>query len=397
MDRSKEFFLQYLGQTSPYPIGLEIDHASGVFVYDPTGKRYFDLISGFSVSNIGHGNPEVVQAIKDQTDKYLHTMVYGEYVQSPQVNYAKALISQLPAPLGQVFFTNSGAEAVEGALKLAKRYTGRHELICFKNAYHGSTQGALSVMGNEIYKRAFRPLIPSVKILDFNNFEQLKEISSGTAAVIVEPIQAEAGIITPAEGFLEALAGKCRETGTLLLLDEIQTGFGRTGRLFNFMWYKFVPDILILAKALGGGMPLGGFIASGEIMSTLTHDPMLGHLSTFGGHPVSCAAGLASLNYILNENLPSRALNLEKIIRSRLIHPTIRTIRGKGLMLAMIMDSEERVKRFFDLSLEQGLMFDYFLFCRDAIRVAPPLTITPEELDEMCSLILETLDKTGSR
>jgi acetylornithine/succinyldiaminopimelate/putrescine aminotransferase len=394
MDNSKELFLKYLGQTSPYPIGLEIDHASGCFVYDPSGKRYFDMISGFSVSNIGHGNPQVINAIKDQADKYLHTMVYGEYVQAPQVRYAKALIDLLPSPLGQVYFTSSGAEAVEGALKLARRFTGRPELVCFRNAYHGSTQGALSVMGNETYKRAFRPLIPSVRILEFNNLEQLKQITGNTAAVIVEPIQAEAGIIPPDEGYLRALAQRCKSTGTLLLLDEIQTGFGRTGKLFNFLWHNIVPDILILAKALGGGMPLGAFIASSKIMSSLTHDPVLGHLTTFGGHPVSCAAGMASLDFILSNNLAERALELEKIIRTRMDHPYIRNIRGKGLMLAMVMDSEDRVKKFFDLSLSQGLMFDYFLFSKECIRIAPPLTITEKELDELCTLILDTLDKT---
>jgi acetylornithine/succinyldiaminopimelate/putrescine aminotransferase len=394
MDNRKDQFLKYLGQTSPYPIGLEVDHASGCFIYDPNGKRYFDLISGFSVSNIGHGNPTVIKAIKDQADLYLHTMVYGEYVQAPQVQYAKALIDQLPSPLGQVYFTNSGAEAVEGALKLARRFTGRPELICFKNAYHGSTMGALSVMGAETFKRAFRPLIPSVTILDFNDFSQIGRITDNTAAVIIEPIQAEAGIIMPEKGFLEAVAERCKDTGALLLLDEIQTGFGRTGKLFNFSWYPIVPDILILAKALGGGMPLGAFIASAEMMSALTKDPVLGHVTTFGGHPVSCAAGLASLEFILRENLAKRSLELEEIIRKRLIHKFIRTVRGKGLLLVMIMDSEERVKRFFDLSLEQGLMFDYFLFCKDGIRITPPLTITTEELDELCSLILDTLDKT---
>ncbi len=395
MKSSKESFLKYLGQTSPYPIGLEIDHAEGCFVFDPEGNKYYDLISGFSVSNTGHSNPEIVEAIKCQAEKYLHTMVYGEYIQAPQVEYARALIHSLPeGSFDQVFFTNSGAEAVEGALKLAKRYTGRHELICFRNAYHGSTHGALSVMGSEFYKTAFRPLLPSVRILDFNDLTQLNQISQTTAAVIIEPIQAEAGIIPPAPGFLTALRDRCDTAGTLLLFDEIQTGFGRTGELFAFMHENAIPDILLLAKALGGGMPLGAFISSGKIMSVLSHDPVLGHLSTFGGHPVSCAAGLASLVIIKREQLAEKASQHEVFIRKKLQHPSILEIRGQGLMLALVLDSKERVDRFFKISLSQGLLFDYFLFCRDAIRVAPPLTISEEELSDLCTRIIETLEKT---
>jgi acetylornithine/N-succinyldiaminopimelate aminotransferase len=395
MKSSKESFLKYLGQTSPYPIGLEIDHAEGCFVFDPEGNKYYDLISGFSVSNTGHSNPEIVEAIKCQAEKYLHTMVYGEYIQAPQVEYARALIHSLPeGSFDQVFFTNSGAEAVEGALKLAKRYTGRHELICFRNAYHGSTHGALSVMGSELYKTAFRPLLPSVRILDFNDFTQLNQISQTTAAVIIEPIQAEAGIIPPASGFLTALRDRCDTAGTLLLFDEIQTGFGRTGELFAFMHENVIPDILLLAKALGGGMPLGAFISSRKIMSALSHDPVLGHLSTFGGHPVSCAAGLASLAIIKREQLAEKASQHEVFIRKKLQHPSILEIRGQGLMLALVLDSKERVDRFFKISLSQGLLFDYFLFCRDAIRVAPPLTISEEELSDLCTRIIETLEKT---
>lgn len=395
MDGSKELFLKYLGQTSPYPLGLEVARAEGCYLYDTSGKKYLDLISGFSVSNVGHCHPHIIKAIREQAGLYLHTMVYGELIQSPQVLYAKKLINNLPDSLNQVFFVNSGSEAVEGALKLSKRYTGRPELVCFTNAYHGSTHGALSVMGNETFKTAFRPLVPSVRILEFNNIDSLDAISTTTAAVIIEPIQAEAGILNGEINFFKALSNRCREVGALLLFDEIQTGFGRTGSLFAFEQLCVIPDILILAKALGGGMPLGAFIASAEIMSTLTHNPVLGHITTFGGHPVCCAAGLASLQIILEQRLFIRARKLEKLIREKLKHPAILEIRGKGLLLAAKLDSQDRVNQFFNTSLEKGLLFDYFLFCKDSIRIAPPLVMSDAEAVEMCKLIIETLDLTG--
>jgi acetylornithine/succinyldiaminopimelate/putrescine aminotransferase len=395
MNGSKELFLKYLGQTSPFPIGLEISRAEGCYLYDPSGKKYLDLISGFSVSNLGHSHPRIIQAIREQAGLYLHTMVYGELIQSPQVMYAKELVNNLPESLNQVFFVNSGSEAVEGALKLAKRYTGKHELVCFANAYHGSTHGALSVMGNEKFKTAFRPLVPSVRILEFNSMDSLDAISTATAAVIIEPIQAEAGIISGETNFFKALSNRCREVGALLLFDEIQTGFGRTGTLFAFEQLGVVPDILLLAKALGGGMPLGAFIASANIMNSLTHYPALGHITTFGGHPVCCAAGLASLQIILEQKLFTRARVLERIIRKKLHHPAILEIRGKGLLLAAKLDSRDRVNQFFNLSLEKGLLFDYFLFCNDSIRIAPPLVMSDGEAGEMCSLIIDTLDHTG--
>ncbi|MFA6126021.1 MAG: aminotransferase class III-fold pyridoxal phosphate-dependent enzyme [Bacteroidales bacterium] len=396
MDGSKDLFLRYLGQTSPYPLGLEVSRAEGCYLYDPSGKKYLDLISGFSVSNLGHCNPAIIRAITEQAGRYMHTMVYGELIQSPQVKYAQALVGCLPETLNQVFFVNSGSEAVEGALKLAKRFTGRHELVCFSNAYHGSTQGALSVMGNEMYKTAFRPLIPSIRILEFNNMDSLEAISKDTAAVIIEPIQAEAGILSASKEFFKSLADRCREVGALLLFDEIQTGFGRTGTLFAFEDTGIVPDILLLAKALGGGMPLGAFIASSDIMHSLTHHPALGHITTFGGHPVSCAAGLASLRIILERKLHLRALVMEKLVRKNLVHHSILEIRGKGLLLAAKLDSPDRVTRFFDLSLRNGLLFDYFLFCNDSIRIAPPLVITEQEILEMCRRITDTLDQTNS-
>lgn len=389
----KDLFLKYLGQTSPFPIGLEIVGAEGCYLIDNQGNKILDLISGFSVSNLGHANPAVVQAIKSQVDQYLHTMVYGELVQSPQVKYAKRLIECLPGEFQQVFFVNSGSEAVEGALKLAKRFTGRHELVTFRNAYHGSTQGALSVMGNEVYKSRFRPLLPSVRILDFNDIDSLKAITNSTAAVIVEPLQAEAGILSATEEFMSLLSDRCRSTGALLLFDEIQTGFGRTGKLFAMEHFNVVPDILILAKALGGGMPLGAFIARSEIMQSLTNNPILGHITTFGGHPVSCAAGLAALDQIIELKLPQRAIEAEKMIRNQLAHPAIIEIRGKGLLLAARLRNKELVGKFFRLSVQNGLLYDYFLFCNDSIRIAPPLVISDAEILEMCDRIVRTLDQ----
>lgn len=395
MDDPKEQFLKYLGQTSPYPLGFEISRADGCYLYDPRGKKYLDLISGFSVSNLGHGNPAIIEAIRKQAGEYLHTMVFGELIQSPQVLLARELINNLPPVFEQVFFVNSGSEAVEGALKLAKRFTGKTELACFTNAYHGSTHGALSVMGSEIYKSAFRPLLPDIRILEFNNLRSIESITDRTAAVIIEPIQAEAGILTGQPNFFKSIANRCGETGTLLLFDEIQTGFGRTGTLFAFEQMGIIPDILILAKALGGGMPLGAFIAKKEIMDTLTHHPTLGHITTFGGHPVSCAAGLASLKIITGQKLYLRAAELEKLIRENLHHPSIMEIRGRGLLLAAKLDSENRVSRFFELSQQNGLLFDYFLFCKDAIRIAPPLIMTDSEAIEMCELISDTLEEAG--
>ncbi len=393
MNNIKSDFLRYLGQTSPAPMAVEIDYASGCYLYSASGKKYFDLISGFSVSNVGHGHPKVKKAIKDQLDKYLHTMVYGEYIQSPQVQYAKLICEQLPEKLNQVFFVNSGSEAIEGAMKLAKRHTGRPEIISFRNAYHGSTHGALSIMGSEYYKTAFRPLLPSTKILDFNIFDQLNQITQQTAAVVVEPIQAEAGIIEPKNDFLRALRQRCDETQTLLILDEIQTGFGRTGSLFAFEEYGMTPDIICLAKALGGGLPLGAFIASRDLMQDLSHDPILGHITTFGGHPLSCAAGMASLNVILDEKLASKAKLDGEYILQNFKHPLIIENRGKGLLLAFRLQKPEQVQQFFRICPENGLLFDLFLFNDDSIRIAPPLVINKDEREDMLNLIIACLNK----
>lgn len=388
----KQLFLDHIGQTSPSPLMLEIVRAEGSFLYDARGKDYLDLISGVSVSNTGHRHPRVVDAIKSQVDSYLHLMVYGEIVQSPQVMYAARLASILPPSLQSVFFVNSGSEAVEGALKLARRHTGRNEILYFRNAYHGSTTGALSIQGSEQYRNAFRPLMPCTTMADFNSPGAAAMVGTATAAVIVEPVQAEAGVIEPADGFLQSLREACDSNGALLIFDEVQTGFGRTGSLFSLYRYSVRPDILVLAKGLGGGMPLGAFISSGEIMSSLSHDPALGHITTFGGHPVCCAAGLASLGVILEENLPEAALHKEKLLRDLLIHKSIKEIRGEGLLLAVVLTDKSIIPSLVSAAPEYGLLLDYFLFCDEAFRIAPPLTISDVEIRLACTRLISLLD-----
>jgi len=350
-----------------------------------------DLISGIGVSNLGHGNPYVQNAIKEQVDKYMHLMVYGEYVQTPQVRFAEKLISLLPDSLQSVYFTNSGAEAVEGALKLAKRFTRRPQIIAFKNSYHGSTQGALSVMGNEEFKQAYRPLLPGISFARFNLVEDLELITTETACVIIETIQGEAGVRVPDNNYMQALRRRCDETGALLILDEIQAAFGRTGKLFAFEHYGIVPDILLLAKALGGGMPIGAFIASHQVMSVLTENPILGHITTFGGHPVCCAAGLAALEVLLNEQLVAGVEAKEALFRKLLVHPLINEVRGKGLMLAVEFESFELNKKIIDRCIENGVITDWFLHCSNSMRIAPPLIITPEQIQKACEVILEAI------
>lgn len=388
----RQLFLLNTAQTSPTPRLLEIERAEGMYMYSPDGKRYMDLVSGFAVSNTGHRNPKVVQAIKDQADKYLHLTVYGEYVQSPQVEFAKRLSSVLPESLSSVYFVNSGAEATEGALKLAKRYTRRSEIIACKNSYHGSTHGALSVMGNEHYKQAYRPLLPGIRFIEFNSIHDLGLISADTAAVIMETIQGEAGVRVPDTEYMKELRRRCDETGTLLILDEIQTGFGRTGSLFGFENFNIVPDILLIAKGMGGGMPIGAFISSKEIMSSLMENPVLGHITTFGGHPVSCAAGLANLNVILEEKLYDDVPSKELLFRECLKHPAIREIRGKGLMLSIQLSSFEQVENISRICIDKGIVIDWFLHCETAMRIAPPLIITEDEIRHACSVITEALD-----
>lgn len=360
-------------------------------MYNKEGKAYIDLISGIGVSNLGHSNPYVVNAIKDQLDKYMHLMVYGEYVQTPQVRFAEKLVSLLPAHLQSVYFTNSGAEAVEGTLKLAKRFTGRYEVIACNNSYHGSTHGALSVMGNEEFKQAYRPLLPGVSFIRFNNPDDLELITDKTACVIIETVQGEAGIRVPDAAYLKALRHRCNETGTLLILDEIQAAFGRTGKLFAFEHFGIEPDILLLAKALGGGMPVGAFISSNQIMGVLKENPILGHITTFGGHPVCCAAGLAALEVLLNENLIAAVAEKEALFKRLLVHPAIKEVRGKGLMLAAEFESFELNKKIIDRCIENGVITDWFLHCSNSMRIAPPLIITPDEIEKACSVIIEAI------
>jgi acetylornithine/succinyldiaminopimelate/putrescine aminotransferase len=391
MPTLRQLFLANNAQTTDFPLLLEFERAEGIYMYDKVGKAYIDLISGIGVSNLGHSNPYVVNAIKDQLDKYMHLMVYGEYVQVPQVRFAEKLVSLLPAHLQSVYFTNSGAEAVEGALKLAKRFTGRQQIIACNNSYHGSTHGALSVMGNEEFKQAYRPLLPGVGFILFNNPEDLELITDKTACVIIETIQGEAGIRVPDAAYMQALRHRCNETGTLLILDEIQAAFGRTGKLFAFEHFNIEPDILLLAKALGGGMPVGAFISSNKIMGALKENPILGHITTFGGHPVCCAAGLAALEVLLNENLVNGVAEKEALFRKLLVHPAIKQIRGKGLMLAIELDSFDLNKKIIDRCIENDVITDWFLHCSNSMRIAPPLIITNNEIEKACAVILEAV------
>lgn len=383
----RSLFLQYNAQTSEAPIALPITRAEGVHLYDDTGKAYIDLIGGISVCNLGHGHPAIRAAIHEQVDRYMHVMVYGELVQSPQVLYAQALCEQLPASLQSVFFTNSGTEATEGAMKLAKRVTGRYRFVSFKNSYHGSTQGALSVMGDPYWQDAFRPLLPGIDQFDYGSYDALNAITSETAAVILEPVQSESGVTVPDTAWLQAIRTRCTQTGTLLIFDEIQSGFGRTGSLFRFQAINVIPDVLLLGKALGGGMPLGAFIASREHMHTLTHTPVLGHISTFGGHPVSCAAGHAALKELLRAELFDDVASKSNLLAELLQHPRIKKIQRCGLLMALHFDSYEQNKRLIDRALEHGVFTDWFLFASNALRIAPPLTISGNEIREACNIL----------
>lgn len=389
----RALFLTHLAQTSPAPPMLEIMHAEGIYISDYTEKKYIDFISGISVSATGHRHPVVVNAIKDQLDKYLHVMVYGEFIQGPQVSLAKKLTSMLPEGLDSVYFVNSGAEATEGALKLAKRVTGRTRIFSFQHAYHGSTHGALSVMGSEFFKNAFRPLLPDVYQLSFNSFDDLENIDSETACVIVETIQGEAGAIIPDIQWIRALRKKCQDTGALLILDEIQCGMGRTGSFTAFESLGIVPDILLLAKGLGGGLPIGAFISSVSNMSKISTNPVLGHITTFGGNAVCCAAALAVLHVLDQENLMDAVPSKEKIIRKKLVHPEIKEIRGKGLLLAAKFSSEEKATRIMHSCFEKGLITDWFLFAPDCLRIAPPLNITEEELSTACDIFISAIEE----
>ncbi len=393
---NRQLFLSHVAQTSTAPLMLEIERAEGMYMYDAAGKKYMDLIAGISVSNLGHAHPAVVEAVKEQAEKYMHLMVYGEFVESPQVKFAKQITNLLPASLNNVYFTNSGAEATEGAMKLAKRITGRTQFVSFQNSYHGSTQGALSLMGDEYFKQKFRPLLPDMLQLPYNNSSELDKINSRTAAVFVEPIQAESGITVPDIAFIQQLRARCTETGTLLVFDEAQTGFGRTGKIFAFEHYDVVPDILLLAKALGGGMPLGAFVASKEKMATLSDNPVLGHITTFGGHPVCCAAGLAALQVLLNEKLWMQVDAKRRLFKKLLVHPSIQSVHSIGLMMSLEFSSYEQNKRIIDRCIAHGLLTDWFLFAPHCLRIAPPLIISEEEIKTACDIILRSIDETGS-
>jgi acetylornithine/N-succinyldiaminopimelate aminotransferase len=390
---NRQLFLMHLGQTSVAPMMLEIVRAEGIYMYGPDGKKYIDLISGVSVSNTGHCHPKVVEAVKKQVDLYMHLMVYGEIIQSPQVKYAERLAGLLPPGLNSCYFVNSGSEAVEGALKLAKRFTGKSRIISFKNSYHGSTHGALSIQGSELYRNAFRPLLPDTFQIGFNDEKSLDAIDSSTACVIVEPVQGEAGIIYPENDFLVKIRNRCNATGTLLIFDEIQTGFGRLCHMFAIDRFGVVPDILLLAKALGGGMPLGAFISSGEIMSALVTNPSLGHITTFGGHPVCCAAGLASLNVIIDEKLAESCNSKSALFKKELTHSLISEVRGEGLLMAVQLTDPSYIKYIIAHAPDHGLVLDYFLFCDNAFRIAPPLTISDEEIVLASELLKKLLDE----
>ena len=376
---------------------IAVERAEGVFFYTPEGKPYYDLVSGVSVSNVGHANRAVVEAVKQQAERYMHVMVYGELLERPQVDYAEAVAALLPEGLRSVYFLNSGAEAVEGALKLAKRYTGRTEMISMRRAYHGSTHGAMSMMGapeGEEWKGAFRPLLPDTKAITFNDFDALASITERTACVLCEPVQGEAGVRLPSEGYLQALRARCTEVGALLIFDEIQTGMGRTGAMFASLKYGVTPDIICLAKAFGGGMPLGAFVSTNEIMSSLSHDPVLGHITTFGGHPVCCAAGLAALRYLLDNGVVEQVERKGALYESLLCsHSAVKEIRRSGLLLAVELGDSAKMFRMMELFAEEGIMSDWFLFCDTAFRISPPLVISDDEIRDSAAIILRCLDR----
>lgn len=387
----RQLFLRHVAQTSSAPLALEIVKAEGATLWDRDNKPYIDLIAGVSVCNVGHRHPAVIDAIKTQTDQYLHLLVYGELVETPQVSFAHYLTQHLPATLNSVYFTNSGAEATEGAMKLAKRFTGRPEIIAFHQSYHGSTQGALSILGDEYWRNAYRPLLPGISHLEYNAFEDLKRITKNTACVIAETVQAERGVIVPSVSWMQALRKRCTETGTLLVLDEIQTGFGRTGTLWGFESLGIVPDIVLLGKAIGGGMPLGAFVADKKIMWSLTNTPILGHITTFGGHPVSCAAGLAAMKALQNDEMVPGVKERSDLFVSLLKHPQIKSVRAAGLLIAIQFESFEKNKTIIDRCIEEGVLTDWFLFAPNCMRIAPPLNITLEEITKACRIIISCI------
>ena len=388
----KDSFFKYQAQTTPHPLAMEVSHAEGCHIYDSSGKSYLDFVAGVSACSLGHKHPRVVDAIKEQLDKYLHVMVYGEYIQKPSVELTELLSNHLPDSLQKTYLTNSGTEAIEGALKLVRRATGRSEIIAANHAYHGNTMGSLSVMGFEERKQVFRPLIPDVRFINFNEVEDLDKITNRTAGVILETIQGGAGFIEPKNDYLKKVKQKCEEVGALLILDEIQPGFGRTGKLFGFQNYDMVPDILVMGKGMGGGMPIGAFTASEQLMDLLSDNPKLGHITTFGGNPVISAAALATLREITESSIMEEALQKEKLIRKLLVHPLIKEIRGKGLMLAFLTQDADTTNQIVLRCQEKGLILFWLLFEPQAVRITPPLTITNNEIEKGCNIILETLD-----
>jgi acetylornithine/succinyldiaminopimelate/putrescine aminotransferase len=394
MEYSKEIFLRHLAPTTQTPFAIPIERAEGIYLYGPDGKRYIDMISGIGVTNVGHRHPKVLAAIRAQLDKHLHVMVYGEYIQSASNQLASKLTSLLPPQLDCCYFVNSGTEANEGALKLAKRVTGRTGIISFRKSYHGSTHGSLSVSGNETKKRPFRPLLPDVSFIEFNNIADLQNITAQTACVIMETVQGDAGVRIPTDQFMRALRARCDETGALLILDEIQCGMGRTGTLFAFEQFGIQPDVLTLAKAFGGGLPIGTFISSHEIMQQLASDPPLGHITTFGGNPVCCASALAALEVITSDNLLGDVEKKGRRIEERLRHRHVREVRRLGLMMAFDFDSQERVQRVVDEALSNGVICFWFLSHPNSFRIAPPLTISGDEIDLACDIILKAIEKS---
>ncbi len=390
MISSRDLFLRNLAQTSDFPLMLEIVSAEGIWLYGPD-KKYIDLISGIGVSSVGHRHPMVIDAIKEQLDKHLHVMVFGELVQTPQVKLAEAMVKTLPVPLDNIYLVNSGSEAIEGAIKLSKRYTGRHEIISCFDAYHGSSHGALSISGSEDFKRAFRPLVPGSRQIKFGAIEDLSEITNKTAAVVIETVQGEGGVRTATAEYFQSLRQKCNQEECLLIIDEIQCGFGRTGKFWAFEHYNIVPDILTAAKGMGGGMPIGAFISTQEIMGVLKNNPILGHITTFGGHPVSSAAALATVNILLEGSLIGAVNRKAELFKSHLNHPAIKEVRNLGLMMAVEFESFEVLKPIIDRAIDKGALTDWFLFCDNSMRIAPPLTIEDDEIRQACKIIIEAI------
>ena len=389
----KELFIKHQGQTTPYPSCIEVDKAKGMYIYDKSGKAYLDLVAGVSACTLGHCHPKVVKAVQDQAERYMHVMVYGEFVQDPQLQLALKLAELLPDPLDCTYFVNSGVEAIEASMKLAKRYTGRTEIISCTNSYHGSTQGALSIMGTETYKTKFRPLLPDCRQIVYNDIESLQHITTKTAAIVLEPVQGATGFITPENGFLTAARKRCDEVGALLIFDEIQTCYGRTGKLFGLETYSVTPDILCMAKGMGGGMSIGSFTSSTEMMHCLKDNPKLGHISTFGGHPIGCAAALATLNELCDSELVAQVAKKEKLFREILQHTKIKRINGVGLMLGLELEDAELCQKLVTRGLEEGIITFFFLFTETAVRISPPLTISEDEIRKAGQIICAILDE----